>query len=52
MDFPKRNEIWLVSLEPVMGREIGKTRPALVSITNSQMKAAGKAILIHLGIVQ
>lgn len=30
MDFPKRGEIWLVSLEPTLGREIGKTRPALV----------------------
>jgi mRNA interferase MazF len=30
MDYPKRTEIWLVSLEPVIGSEIGKTRPALV----------------------
>lgn len=30
MNFPKRGEIWLVSLEPVVGHEIGKTRPALV----------------------
>lgn len=30
MDFPKRGEIWLVTLEPVVGHEIGKTRPALV----------------------
>lgn len=30
MDFPCRGEIWLVSLEPVVGREIGKTRPALI----------------------
>jgi mRNA interferase MazF len=30
MDSPKRGEIWLVSLEPVIGHEIGKTRPALV----------------------
>ncbi len=28
--FPERGEIWLVSLEPVTGHEIGKTRPALV----------------------
>ena len=35
MDFPKRGEIWLVSLEPVIGREIGKTRPAMV-ISNDQ----------------
>ncbi len=30
MDFPKRGEIWFVSLEPVVGHEIGKTRPVLV----------------------
>lgn len=30
MDFPRRGEIWLVSLEPTIGYEIGKTRPALV----------------------
>jgi mRNA interferase MazF len=30
MDFPKKGEIWLISLEPVLGHEIGKTRPALV----------------------
>lgn len=30
MEFPRRGEIWLVSLEPTIGREIGKTRPALV----------------------
>lgn len=30
MDFPKRGQIWFVSLDPVVGHEIGKTRPALV----------------------
>lgn len=30
MDFPIKGEIWLVSLETVVGHEIGKTRPALV----------------------
>ena len=34
MDFPKRGEIWVVSLEPVIGHEIGKTRPALVISNN------------------
>ena len=34
MSFPKRGEIWLVSLEPVKGSEIGKTRPALVISNN------------------
>jgi hypothetical protein len=34
MDFPKRGEIWLVSLEPTIGHEIGKTRPGLVISNN------------------
>ena len=29
-NYPKKGEIWQVSLEPVEGHEIGKTRPALV----------------------
>ena len=27
---PKRGEIWLVNLDPVIGKEINKTRPCLV----------------------
>jgi len=30
MDGIKRGSVWLVSLDPIMGREIGKTRPAVV----------------------
>ncbi len=30
MDFPKRGQIWFVSLDPVVGHEMGKERPALV----------------------
>ncbi len=30
MDFPERGQIWFVSLGPVVGREIGKKRPAVV----------------------
>ncbi len=30
INYPKRGEIWYVSLEPAVGHEIGKTRPALV----------------------
>ena len=33
-DYPKRGEVWLVSLEPVAGHETGKTRPALVISNN------------------
>lgn len=34
MNFPKRGEVYLVSLEPVVGSEIGKSRPALVVSNN------------------
>jgi len=30
MNFPERGQIWFVSLEPVVGHEIGKRRPAVV----------------------
>ncbi len=30
MGFPKRGQIWFVSLDPVVGHGIGKKRPALV----------------------
>lgn len=29
-NFPRRGEIWLVTLDPVKGAEIKKTRPALI----------------------
>ena len=38
--FPRRGEIWLVSLEPVIGYEIGKTRPALVISNDSNNQYA------------
>jgi mRNA interferase MazF len=30
VNFPRRDEVWLVSLEPTQGSEIRKTRPCLV----------------------
>jgi len=30
VSFPRRDEVWLVSLDPALGSEIQKTRPALV----------------------
>jgi mRNA interferase MazF len=30
VSFPRRDEVWLVSLDPTLGSEIRKTRPALV----------------------
>ena len=34
MTFPRRDEIWLVALDPAQGSEIPKTRPALVVSPN------------------
>jgi len=45
MDFPVRGEIWLVSLEPVVGHEIGKTRPALV-ISNDRNNQFAETITV------
>lgn len=30
MNFPKRGEIWLTSLDPAVGREMKKTRPVII----------------------
>ncbi len=32
--YPKRSEVWLVSLEPMLGSEIRKTRPCVVVSPN------------------
>jgi mRNA interferase MazF len=34
VSFPRRDEIWLVSLDPTQGSEIRKTRPGLVVSPN------------------
>jgi mRNA interferase MazF len=34
VSFPKRDEVWLVSLDPSQGSEIRKTRPCLVVSPN------------------
>ena len=45
MNHPTRGEIWLVSLEPVIGHETGKTRPALV-ISNDRSNQFAETITI------
>ena len=47
MDFPKRGEVWFVSLEPVVGHEIGKTRPALV-ISNDRNNLFAETVTVLL----
>jgi len=46
IDYPKRGEIWNVSLEPIMGREIGKTRPALVISNNKNNEYSSTVTII------
>ena len=45
-NYPKRGEIWQVSLEPVAGHEIGKTRPALVISNDKNNKYSSTVTLI------
>jgi len=43
---PKRGEIWMVSLEPVKGHEIGKTRPAVIISNNKNNEYSSTVTLI------
>jgi mRNA interferase MazF len=42
----KRGSVWLVSLEPVIGREIGKTRPAIIISNDLNNKYAETVTVI------
>ncbi len=44
-EFPKRGEIYLVSLDPTIGSEINKTRPALV-ISNNVNNQLSKTVTV------
>lgn len=46
IEYPKRGEIWLVSLEPVTGHEIGKTRPAVIISNNKNNEYSSTVTLI------
>ena len=43
--FPRRGEIYWVALDPTVGREIKKTRPALVVSPDEMNEALGTVIL-------
>jgi len=43
--FMKQNEIWLINLDPAIGAEIKKTRPALIVSDNSLGKLPLKVIV-------
>src|SRR3972149_2146464 len=45
-NYPKRGEIWQVSLEPVTGHEIGKARPALVISNDKNNEYSSTVTLI------
>ena len=46
MDFPKRGEIWLVALDPVLGKEINKTRQAIIISNDKNNEFAGTITVI------
>jgi len=45
-EHPQRGQIWQVALDPVIGHEIGKTRPALVISNNINNQFANTVTLI------
>ena len=45
-NYPKRGEIWEVSLKPVAGHEIGKTRPALIISNDKNNEYSSTVTLI------
>lgn len=45
MNFPKRGQIWFVSLDPVVGHEMGKKRPALV-VSNDRNNQFAETVTI------
>ncbi len=46
MSRPKRGEIWLVALDPTIGREIRKTRPAVVISNDINNQYSGTVTVI------
>jgi mRNA interferase MazF len=46
--FPSRGEVWLVNLDPVIGREIAKTRPGVVVSPNELNAHLGTVIVAPL----
>ncbi len=46
MNFPERGDIYLVSLDPTIGSEIGKSRPAIVISNNINNEFADTVTII------
>ena len=45
LDGPRRDEVWLVSLDPTQGSEIQKTRPALIIQNDVSNRLSGITIV-------
>jgi mRNA interferase MazF len=45
MSFPLRGELWMIDLDPIIGSEIGKRRPALV-ISNDKSNEYSNTISV------
>jgi mRNA interferase MazF len=45
VSFPRRDEIWLIRLDPSLGTEIKKTRPCLVVSPNEMNEPLGKVLV-------
>ena len=46
--FPQRGEIWIVTLDPTIGSELQKTRPALVVSPDSMNRSLGTVTIMPL----
>lgn len=46
--FPRRGEVWLINLDPVVGNEIGKTRPGLIISNDVGNQYAGTVTVLPL----
>jgi mRNA interferase MazF len=45
VNYPKRDEVWLIALDPSRGAEIKKTRPCLV-VSPDEMNESLQAVLV------
>ena len=46
--FPRRGEIWIVSLDPTIGSELQKTRPVLIVSPDSMNRSLGTVTIMPL----
>ncbi len=46
MKFPRRGEVYLVNLDPTVGKEIRKTRPALIIQTDTYNRYSATTVVV------